>query len=145
MSQPSGDAMKILAFGRYELDPARGCLLSAGREIPLRSEALAVLTFLAERPGQLVSKEELSKAAWPAHEVSDDRLAQCIGELRRVLGDTDAKLISAPRGGYRFDAQAAPPERRRARGVRALRFRWSYGLLAPLAVALVLIVIWLIT
>jgi DNA-binding winged helix-turn-helix (wHTH) protein len=146
MAQTEGEAPKVFTFGRYVLDPNRGCLLSDGREIPLRAEAFAVLTYLARRPGQLVPEEALSKAAWPGHTVTDDTLAQCIADLRRVLGDAEARLIvTVPPGGYRFDAQAAPPERRRARGVQALRFRWSYGLLAPLAVALVLIVIWLIT
>jgi adenylate cyclase len=146
MPQTEGDAPKVFTFGRYVLDLTRGCLLSDGREIALRPKTFAVLTYLVQRPGQLVSKEELFDAVWPGLIVTDDTLVQSIGELRRALGDADSRLITTvPRRGYRFDAQAAPPERRRARGLQALRFRWKYGLLAPLAVGLAFAVIWFAT
>lgn len=146
MPEPNGDAPKVFTFGRYVLDLTRGCLLSDGREIPLRPKTFAVLSHLVQRPGQLVSKEELFEAVWPGLIVTDDTLVQSIGELRRALGDAESKLITTvPRRGYRFDMQAAPPERRRVRGVQALRFRWKYGLLAPLAVVLAFAVIWLAT
>jgi TolB-like protein/DNA-binding winged helix-turn-helix (wHTH) protein/cytochrome c-type biogenesis protein CcmH/NrfG len=146
MPEPNGDAPKVFTFGRYVLDLTRGCLLSDGREIPLRPKTFAVLTYLVQRPGQLVSKDELFEAVWPGLIVTDDTLVQSIGELRRVLGDAESKLITTvPRRGYRFDSEAAPPERRRARGIKALRFRWKYGLLAPLAVGLAFAAIWLAT
>ena len=76
--------------------------------------------------------------------VTDDTLVQSIGELRRALGETGARLITTvPRRGYRFEASDAPPERRKARGWHPLRFRWKYGILAPLAVALTVLVLWL--
>src|SRR5688572_1462442 len=140
MSQTEGQGngeSKQYSFGRYVLDLTRGCLLSDGREIPLRPKTFAVLTYLVQRPGQLVSKEDLFEAVWPGLIVTDDTLVQSIGELRRVLSDAEAKLITTvPRRGYRFDAQSAPPERRHARGAQALRFRWNYGLFAPLALAI---------
>ena len=147
MAQTESDnSARTLTFGRYVLDPARGCLLSDGREIPLRPKTFAVLNYLAERPGQLVSKDELFDAVWPGLIVTDDTLVQSIGELRRTLGDAEARLITTvPKRGYRLDLEAAPPERRRARGVHALRFRWKYGLLAPFVVAIVFVVIWLMT
>jgi adenylate cyclase len=146
MPPTEDDVPKLFTFGRYVLDLTRGCLLSDGREIPLRPKTFSVLTYLVQRPGQLVSKEELFDAVWPGLIVTDDTLVQSIGELRRILGDAEAKLITTvPRRGYRFDAQAAPPERRRARGLQALRFRWKYGLLAPLAVGLAFAVIWWVT
>ncbi|HUQ09814.1 MAG TPA: winged helix-turn-helix domain-containing protein [Steroidobacteraceae bacterium] len=133
-------------FGRYVLDLSRGCLLSDGREIPLRPKTFSVLTYLAQRPGQLVSKDELFEAVWPGLVVGDDTLVQSIGELRRALSDADAKLITTvPRRGYRLEADAAPTERRRARGVQPLRFRWKYGLFAPLALAIAFAAIWLAT
>ena len=142
----SDNTPRTLTFGRYVLDSARGCLLSDGREIPLRPKTFAVLSYLAQRPGQLVSKDELFDAVWPGLIVTDDTLVQSIGELRRTLGDAEAKLITTvPKRGYRLDLQAAPPERRHARGINALRFRWKYGLLAPFIVAIVFVVIWLMT
>jgi TolB-like protein/DNA-binding winged helix-turn-helix (wHTH) protein len=135
-----------ITFGRYVLDLSRGCLFSDGNEIPLRPKTFAVLTYLAQRPGQLVSKDELFEAVWPNLVVGDDTLVQSIGELRRALNDADARLITTvPRRGYRFDAAAAPRERRRAQGVRSLRFRWKYGLIAPFVVAIAFAAIWFAT
>ena len=121
-----------IAFGRFVLDLSRGCLLSDGREIPLRPKTFSVLTHLAQRPGQLVSKDELFDAVWPGLVVTDDTLVQSIGELRRTLGDDGARMIvTVPRRGYRFVPAAAPGERRKVRGWHLLRFRWIYGILAP--------------
>src|SRR5690349_162438 len=149
MDQPEGQSASPpnrITFGRYVLDLTRGCLLSDGREIPLRPKTFSVLTFLAQRPGQLVSKDELFEAVWPGLVVGDDTLVQSIGELRRALGDTDAKLITTvPRRGYRLETDSAPAERRHARGVQPLRFRWKYGLFAPLAVGIAFAAIWFAT
>src|SRR5687767_5113138 len=122
MAQTDGDSPpQRLEFGRFVLDRARGCLLADGNEVPLRPKTFAVLRYLAERPGQLVSKDELFEAVWPGLIVTDDTLVQSIGELRRALGEAGARLIiTVPKRGYRFDAQAAPGERRRAPGVHAL-------------------------
>jgi TolB-like protein/DNA-binding winged helix-turn-helix (wHTH) protein/cytochrome c-type biogenesis protein CcmH/NrfG len=140
------DPARKVSFGRYVLDPGRGCLLSDGREIPLRPKTFAVLTHLAERPGKLVSKEELFEAVWPGLIVTDDTLVQSIGELRRALGDADARLITTvPKRGYRLDVEAAPPERRQARARSALRWRWMYGLIAPLLLFVAFAVIWFAT
>ena len=75
-------------------------------------------------------------AVWPNLVVTDDTLVQSIGELRRALGESGARLITTvPRRGYRFEGDEAPPDRRKARGWHPLRWRWKYGILAPLAVA----------
>jgi TolB-like protein/DNA-binding winged helix-turn-helix (wHTH) protein len=137
---------RCFTIGRYVLDAARGCLLSDGRQVPLRPKTFAVLTYLAQRPGQLVSKEELFAAVWPGLVVTDDTLVQSIGELRRTLGDAEARLITTvPKRGYRLDVEVAPPELRRARGVPTSHRRWKYALLAALLAAIVFVVIWSMT
>jgi len=133
-----------LTFGRFVLDLRRGCLLFDGREITLRPKTFAVLQYLATHPGRLIGKEELLEAVWPNLVVTDDTLVQSIGELRRALGEPGARLITTvPRRGYRFEPQDAPPDRRKARDWHPLRFRWKYGILAPFAVALTVLVLWL--
>jgi TolB-like protein/DNA-binding winged helix-turn-helix (wHTH) protein/Tfp pilus assembly protein PilF len=142
----SGVPPARISFGRYVLDSARGCLLLDEREITLRPKTFAVLQYLAQHPGKLVSKDELFEAVWPGLIVTDDTLVQSIGELRRALGEEGGKLIvTVPRRGYRFDDTAAPPERRKSRGGQARSWRWIYGLLVPLACALVFTAIWLLT
>jgi adenylate cyclase len=133
-----------LTFGRFVLDLNRGCLLLDGREVTLRPKTFAVLQYLVTHPGRLIGKEELLEAVWPNLVVTDDTLVQSIGELRRALGESGARLIvTVPRRGYRFEVQDAPPDRRKARAWHPLRFRWKYGILAPLAVALTVLVLWL--
>ena len=142
--QQGDNAEQRLKFGRYVLDLHRGCLLLDGREVTLRPKTFAVLHCLVTHPGQLMGKDELLEAVWPNLVVTDDTLVQSIGELRRALGDTGARLITTvPRRGYRFEASEAPPDRRKARRRHLFRFRWIYGILAPLAVALTVLVLWL--
>jgi TolB-like protein/DNA-binding winged helix-turn-helix (wHTH) protein len=94
-----------LRFDRYVLDLERGCLLLDGSEIILRPKTFAVLRFLLENAGRLVSKDELFAAVWPNIAVTDDVLVQSVGELRRALADDGQRLIrTVPRRGYRFEA-----------------------------------------
>ena len=96
---------KRLRFDRYVLDLRRGCLLLDDSEIVLRPKTLAVLRFLVENSGRLVSKEQLFAAVWPNIAVTDDVLVQSIGELRRALADDGQRLIKTiHRRGYRFEA-----------------------------------------
>jgi TolB-like protein/DNA-binding winged helix-turn-helix (wHTH) protein/cytochrome c-type biogenesis protein CcmH/NrfG len=95
-----------LRFGHYVLDLERGCLLFKESEIALRPKTFAVLRFLSENSGRLVSKDELFAAVWPNLTVTDDALVQSIGELRRAFGDEGPRLIkTVPRRGYRFDSE----------------------------------------
>jgi TolB-like protein/DNA-binding winged helix-turn-helix (wHTH) protein/Tfp pilus assembly protein PilF len=86
----------------------RGSLLLDGNEIALRPKTFAVLRYLIENCGRLVSKDELFAAVWPNIAVTDDALVQSIGELRRALGDDGARLIKTiPRRGYRFESDVS--------------------------------------
>jgi adenylate cyclase len=97
-----------LQFDRYILDLDRGCLFVDGSEIALRPKTFAVLRYLVEHCGRLVSKEELFAAVWPNLVVTDDALVQSIGELRHALGDDGPRLIkTTPRRGYRFESEVS--------------------------------------
>ncbi len=151
MSQSEGQmegnsTQRRIIFGRFVLDLERGALTTEGRDIPLRPPTLALLTYLAERPGQRVPAAELVEAVWPTLIGTDDLLTQSIGELRRVFGDADGKvLLYDQESGAMLQTAAAAPERRNAAGVRPLRFRWMYGLIAPIVLAAVFAAIWLAT
>ena len=93
-----------LSFDRYVLDLSRGCLLLNGNEVRLRPKTFAVLRFLVENAGRLVTKDEIFAAVWPNLAVTDDTLVQSIGELRRELREDGPRLLKTiPRRGYRFD------------------------------------------
>src|SRR3954451_5719232 len=99
-----------LSFGRYRLEP-RGGLMSGAREIRLTPKALALLSFLARRPGEVVTKEELFGAVWSNTTVGDAALVTCIQELRKALRDDARKpryIETLHRRGYRFIGKAAP-------------------------------------
>ena len=72
----------------------------------------------------------------------DDFLSLSIDEIRRVLGDSESRVVvSVPGVGFRFVPAAAPGERRKARGLHLLRWRWVYGILAPLLLAITVAVL----
>jgi adenylate cyclase len=75
----------------------------SGHLVPLRQQTFAVLRYLTERAGRLVTKDELMHALWPGLVVTDDSLVQCIHEIRRAFEDNDhAVLKTAPKRGYRL-------------------------------------------
>lgn len=131
-----------LVLGRCVIDRGRRCLLIDGRDVPLRPETWSLLDHLARRSPGVVSRDELVEAAWPGLLITDERLAGHVTELRGAFGEAGTALIVETPDGYRLDPAAAPPERRRARGVHPLRWRWKYGIFVPLATALVFLVIW---
>ena len=100
---------RALTFGRYCLDPRVG-LTSGAREIKLTPKALTLLSFLAQRSGEVVSKDELFAAVWPETTVGDAALVTCIQELRSALKDDARKpryIQTLHRRGYRFIARPA--------------------------------------
>ena len=80
-----------------------------GNRIDLRPRSLQLIRYLAERPGQLLSKQELIEAVWPDTIVTEASLNQAIRELRKILGD-DAKsphfIETVHRRGFRFIAES---------------------------------------
>jgi DNA-binding winged helix-turn-helix (wHTH) protein/predicted ATPase len=107
----------MIRFGRYQLDATQG-LRRGAQEVRLTPKSLRVLWHLAERPGRVVTKDELFAAVWSDVAVTDAALATCIQEIRRALDD-DARepkyVATVHRRGYRFVARTsaegqAPPE-----------------------------------
>src|ERR671932_1737032 len=106
-------------FDRFTLDLACGALLgSDGTELPLRPKSFALLRLLVESAGRLLDRDAIMAAVWPDVTVTDDSITQCVGEVRRALGDEAGHLLrTVPRRGYLFAAEvlrtgpaAAPPE-----------------------------------
>ena len=105
--------MTILRFGVFELDRRSGDLRKRGFRTPLRAQTVQVLLALADRPGQVVSREELRARLWPDGTFVDfDRaINKSMSELRRVLGDSASSprfIETLSRRGYRFLATVAP-------------------------------------
>lgn len=106
-----------IEFPPYRLDVRAGRLLRADKPVPLRPKAWALLSYLVERPGTLVTKEELHAAVWGDTIVSDDTLTRTLAELRRALRDDPRRprfIETVHRRGVRFLARAQPAAVRRA-------------------------------
>ena len=104
-----------ITFPPFQLDLAAGRLSCGSKPIDLPPKAFGVLQYLAERPGRLISKDELLESIWPDVHVSPDVLKVTIAEIRKVLDDPvkEPRFIeTAHRRGYRFigrtDTGAAP-------------------------------------
>jgi DNA-binding winged helix-turn-helix (wHTH) protein/TolB-like protein len=83
----------------------------SGATIDLRPQAFAVLRYLVEHAGRLVTKDELMEAVWPGLSVTDDSLVQCIHEIRRALRDDEHTVLkTVPKRGYRLDLPTPPSE-----------------------------------
>ncbi|UWZ82127.1 AAA family ATPase [Occallatibacter riparius] len=94
-------------FGTFTLDTLNECLWRAGVRIALPPKPFAVLRYLVEHAGRLVSHDELLDALWPETYVQPQVLRTYMLDLRRVLED-DARnprfIQSLPKRGYCFIA-----------------------------------------
>ena len=94
-------------FGPFELDPAQGRLSRNGSRIKLQDLPLRLLVLLVERPGEIVSREDLRQRLWPQDTFVefDNSLGVAVRKLREALhddADTPRFVETVPRRGYRF-------------------------------------------
>lgn len=123
-------AASVRRFSVFELDLRTGELRKHGMRVRLQEQPFQVLAMLLEKPGELVSREELRQKLWPADTFVDfdHGLNTTVNKLREVLADSAASpryIETLPKRGYRFiypvegspatsqagrDAQAIVPE-----------------------------------
>jgi len=113
MADARAERDRWIRFGRFALDTANARLHRGQEVVALRGKTLAVLEYLALRPGKLVTKDELLAALWPDVYVSEDVLVGCVRELRITFGDTRGAphfIETVYRRGYRWIAADAAPD-----------------------------------
>ena len=74
---------------------------------------MQVLTYLAQHPGQVVSRDELQDELWPSQVVTEDAVTNSIAKVRRVFGDDPRQpeiIETIPKVGYRLIAKVSPLE-----------------------------------
>ena len=94
-----------IAFGPFHFDGTQGRLWQGEQAIALRPQSLAMLRYLVEHPGRLVTKAELRQHVWVGTHVTDTVLRVSVHEIRAALGDAAAApryLETVGRQGYRF-------------------------------------------
>lgn len=120
---PDTSCAATFRVGKWTVDPALHRISSGGRTLKIEPKAMAVLAHLAERQGQVVSREALLSAVWSGVVVGDDALTQVIVKLRKALGDVreePAYIQTIAKGGYRLVApvvrtEGVAPERGKPR------------------------------
>jgi len=110
------DQGRLIRFGAYELvcsqDARAGCeLRKQGRLLRIQEQPLQVLLMLVERPGEVISREEIRKQLWPEGTFVDfdHSLNTAINKVREVLEESAANprfVETVPKRGYRFIAPA---------------------------------------
>src|SRR3984885_6891874 len=116
MNSPARSSRQ-LRTGLFEIDLAAGQLHKNGRRLPLQEQPFRVLAMLLERPGEVVTRQELQARLWPADTYVgfDEGLNTAIRKLRTAFGDSADSprfIETVPRRGYRFIApvtRVAPP------------------------------------
>lgn len=101
-------------FGEFELDGGARRLSRGGQRIRLTGQALDLLCLLVERPGQMISREEIQQALWPGSSADlEHSLDVLLNRLRTILGDSGKiprYIETVPRRGYRFVARVETEE-----------------------------------
>src|SRR5215475_11244554 len=105
----------VVRFGVFEANLLSGELRKHGLQIRIGGQPFKILSILLERPGEVVTREELQKSLWSAETFVDfeHSLNSAVKKLREALGDsaeTPRYVETLPRLGYRFIAplNAAP-------------------------------------
>src|SRR5580698_9174569 len=105
----SGTSAKVARyrFGPFDLDPNEGTLSRNGVRVRLQDLPYRLLLMLVERPGEIVTREEVRQRLWPENTFVefDNSLGVAIRKVRESLGDNAEAphyVATVPRRGYRF-------------------------------------------
>lgn len=96
---------RYIHFGPFQIDQQRQEVSRAGSRLKLQGKVYQVLLALLERPGEVVTREELRQRLWPAetHVNYDANVNTTVNKLRQALGDSPDKPLyieTIPRKGY---------------------------------------------
>src|SRR5262249_24107397 len=106
-------------FGPFRLIPSQFLLLEDDKPMSLGSRALSILIALLERPGELISNQELMARVWPKVFVESSNLPVQMSALRRRLRDGrdgNRFIINVHGRGYSFVASVAVASRAKPNG-----------------------------
>jgi TolB-like protein/DNA-binding winged helix-turn-helix (wHTH) protein/Flp pilus assembly protein TadD len=109
--QQAKESFRLLKFGVFEADLRTGELTKHGKRLSLQEQPFRLLALLLEKPGELVTREELRGRLWPQTIVDFDHgLNKAISKIREALGDSAENprfIETVARRGYRFLAEVA--------------------------------------
>jgi Tol biopolymer transport system component/DNA-binding winged helix-turn-helix (wHTH) protein len=156
---PPDIGAKIFRFGAFELNSQTGELRKHGVRVRLPDQSCRILIALLQRPGHLVSREELRQQVWPEGTFVDwdHGLNLAVARLRQALGDTAERpkyVETLPRKGYRFrfqeeaaagqtqSVQVTPDQECTQRRPAPGRFGWRRPAAFALAAGITIVIFW---
>ena len=95
-------------IGECLIEPRQNRIVRGDTQAHVESRVMDVLVCLAERAGEVVSRETLNVQVWGNVVVTDQAVTNCISELRHHLGDdrsTHRVIETIPKRGYRLAAE----------------------------------------
>ncbi|HEX9659379.1 MAG TPA: winged helix-turn-helix domain-containing protein, partial [Rhodothermales bacterium] len=125
-------------LGKWKVDPTANTLISGKEEVRLQPRFMRVLVRLAERPNEVVSREELLAEVWPGVIVEDAALTQAVSHLRSALGGSTSEYIETiPTVGYRLVEPVRPLDA--MDGVQLRKTAWGAPTVAAAALAIAIV------
>src|SRR5271168_273158 len=102
----------VVRFGTFEVSLQSGEVRKAGMRIRVQQQPMKLLELLLERPGEVVTRDELRGRVWPNESFGDfDQAVNiAIAKLRNALGDSAENpryIETLPKRGYRFIAEVS--------------------------------------
>ncbi|UHD15836.1 winged helix-turn-helix domain-containing tetratricopeptide repeat protein [Thiocapsa bogorovii] len=100
-------------INEWQVDPGALRIASGGKELRLEPRVMRVLVYLAERPREVVSRQELEDHVWTGMVVGYDAVTNTITKLRKAFGDSSSEprfIETIPKTGYRMIATVTPAE-----------------------------------
>src|SRR5262249_13389942 len=107
--EQSTPSSRVIRVGTFELEPRTGELVRGGLKAQVSGQPVQVVLALLDRPGELVTREELVRRLWPEGTFVDfdHSLNKAVNKLRETLGDSAENptyIETLPRRGYRLIA-----------------------------------------
>src|ERR1700690_2445284 len=103
-SQPVGEVMQV---GEWLAHPSLDTISRGGETTKLEPRTMRLLICLANSAGAVVSVDRLLREVWAGVVVGSASVYEAVSQLRKILGDVDAKptyIVTVPRKGYRLIA-----------------------------------------
>ncbi|HKM82117.1 MAG TPA: winged helix-turn-helix domain-containing protein [Candidatus Acidoferrum sp.] len=150
------ESERTVRFGKFELDLRTRELRNNSRKLTLQEKPFQILAALLERPGQLVTRDELTRRLWPSDTFVDfeHSLNKAVNRLREVLEDSAEQprfIETLPRLGYRFIAPLEAAESSKLEspaavsepGAKSARTRHAWSALGIILSVAILLAAWL--
>lgn len=151
----TGASSTSFFVGDWLIDPSAGQIAQGGRVAKLEPKVMEVLSYLAQRQGELVTREDLERDVWKGALVGYDSITTAVIKLRKALNDNARQpryIATIPKRGYRLIAAvqahatqtattvSAAASASRERVSRPSRSRWLLGALVFMLVSALVLV-----